>query len=557
MKLFLPTIILVFYISIAFVHAQHNAEFANMGADVMIEPGAIISVQGDVHNIGGLFYNDGFVQVQGNMYSDNSFQQRGSGTLRLENTDVNTGERQFISGSYAVRGGQAAIGIDDGSFFNLELANTTGYVYLSGNGSVADVRNTVDFQPGSSPIINNLVTHDIGNSGAIVYPANGALYDAVFGMMNNQSFNNSFLNNAVDVQGNQPVTDEAYVVGKLRRAIQASGGTYGFVVGLEPASSTMARGIQYMQLNFQPNTYDVLTAYYEQGSSNSATAAIECNGYLMDVFWGNDHGEWILEDINQVLGGEYDIQVWPQDPMVAWSGSAWTISKDDQFDWAPPSLLHNNCGPTYSGLQRGPFNGFSEFGLVSSNTFLPVELTDISAQAIENKWIEVQWQTATEKDVSHFELQRSTDGLEFDYLTTVGAVGNSLVPQYYKLDDYKVLGGINYYYRLKIVDNDGSFSFSKVVVSRINSAKQPSVVIAPNPVLESDLNIQIASFRQQPIQVQVFDAIGQLLVEKQYSVHAGINNINLNVEDWPQAVYAVSVYGDTFQEHLQFVKMKE
>ena len=108
----------------------------------------------------------------------------------MENSDVNTAERQFISGSYAVRGDQSQIGVNDGSFYNLELNNSQGFVYLvrsamAGNTAlVADVRNSVNFDPQALGIgsATSIVTHDVGLSGPISYPANGSSYGSVFGI---------------------------------------------------------------------------------------------------------------------------------------------------------------------------------------------------------------------------------------------------------------------------------------------------------------------------------------------------------------------------------------
>jgi hypothetical protein len=157
--------------------AQHNNEFYNNGSLVHIQAGAEVHVLGDVHNYQatGRLENNGLLLVQGDMYSDNLFQQRGTGTTRLRNNPVNAGQTQKISGSYAVRGGQAQTGVNDGSFYNLELANDQGIVWLETNalaGStplVADVRNTVDYNGTGAPVVNRIIT---ANPAAL--PANGS-----------------------------------------------------------------------------------------------------------------------------------------------------------------------------------------------------------------------------------------------------------------------------------------------------------------------------------------------------------------------------------------------
>src|SRR4030095_4873953 len=197
-------------------NAQHDNEWYNNGDTVYIQPGTLLCIQGDMYNNGtarqAWLINNGFIEVQGNLYSNSLFQQRGVGTLRMHNRQVNLNERQFIQGSYAVRGGQSKIGVDDGSFFNLELNNSTGYVYLSGYGNIADVRNSVNFRGATKwvdnnpmnagPALNTLVTHDIGNSGTINFPPNGFNYYATFGLMNPSPGTDNLINSTVSLNGN-------------------------------------------------------------------------------------------------------------------------------------------------------------------------------------------------------------------------------------------------------------------------------------------------------------------------------------------------------------------
>ncbi|MEI9954782.1 MAG: hypothetical protein WDM90_00360 [Ferruginibacter sp.] len=89
--------------------------------------------------------NNGFIWVQGNIYGDNAFKQAGTGTLRLQNKTAlyaapyASETYQVIQGGYRVNGGKAKIAdTDDGSFYNLELDNQGGQVFVKTN---TDVRN--------------------------------------------------------------------------------------------------------------------------------------------------------------------------------------------------------------------------------------------------------------------------------------------------------------------------------------------------------------------------------------------------------------------------------
>lgn len=517
-----------FLLLVATLPAQHNFEFYNNGAVIFVAPNTDISVMGDMHHIGGTVTNNGTIEVQGNLYGNSSHQQRGTGTVRLENNDVNTTERQFIEGDFAVRGGTSQIGADDGSFYDLELANTQGIVWLSGAGNVADVRNSVDFQPAAaagSPPLNRLVTGFPAPP-----PANGSAYPAVFGMMNSAPGLGNFLNNTITTNGNSSGTDAGYVQGRLRRAVAASGGTYGYVMGLEPAGAGAARGVQYTALTLGLNNYDVIEGYFEQGSPNVMPNPVDC-GYTFTYFAGNDHGEWNFNDINGTGTGAYILQIWPQD-YTAPAHSIWVITKDDTLHG-----LLGNCGPTPVGLLRPGLDGFSEFGFAGTSTIFPIVLADIRAYPVNNKWINVDWSTALEENVDRFEVERSTDNLNFDYLQTTAAVGNSSTLQSYGIEDRNVIPNIDYHYRLKIIDRDGSFEYTNSVTARLLPDDEVQISLYPNPTDHSDVNLDVVAGEASDADLTVYDELGKRVYARQLEIRNGLNQFRI-----PAAALAAGVY---------------
>ena len=549
--------------------AQHNNELFNDGALITVQPGAEVHVWGDVHMQGatGNLTNNGLVKVQGNMYSDNQFQQRGTGTVLLENSDVNTGERQFISGSYAVRGGVAQIGVNDGSFYNLELNNSQGAVYLVNTSSpqVADVRNSINFDPNNlgATQATNLVTHDIGLTGAPTYPANGSNYTAVFGMMNDAPGLGNYINDTWHQSGgnNMSLQDNGYIIGQHRRAIRAAGGTYGYLIGLQPDAATPnngnARGFQYVHLDFGANNYSVITGYFERGSPNSSQgAAVECSGYNMDQFWGNRHGEWVFEDINNVTnGGQYEIRVWPQDPLVPWSGSVWTISKDDVFQYATPPLS-NDCGAAPAGLDRLGFEDFSAFGVVSGSIILDAEIVDLRAIPMDNRYIDVIWTTNKEIEVDHFVIERSTDDANFVPIETQTALGNAQSAYRYTLSDLAVLPNINYYYRIQMVYTDGSTEYTPSVVAALQKEGNPQTInVFPNPLRQGTATVEVVSNEDREAFITVYDAIGQRLIDQPIQIQPGLNTFQLPMDDWTSGLYYIQVHGDGASTVKELIKV--
>ncbi|MEM0998541.1 MAG: T9SS type A sorting domain-containing protein [Bacteroidota bacterium] len=521
--------------------AQHNYELYNQGDVIYISPGEVVTVRGDVHMQGGQLANRGFLEVQGNLYSDSAFQQTGTGTLRLENNDVNVADTQFVTGSWAVRGGQAAIGVDDGSFYDLELANTQGVVYLVGTGNVADVRNSIDFQPAGAsgtPPANRLVTHDLSTG----VPTNGSGYSAVFGLMNPTPGFSGLTNNTVSSNGNSSPVDVGYIQGRFRRAIAGTGGQYPYVLGLEPAGTGSQRGVQYVRLDFGANDYDVVAGYFETGSPNVISGSpVEC-GFNINYFGGLDHGEWIFDDLGMGRGS-YEVWVWPQDDNFA-PQSTWFITKDD-------SVRGNlgQCGPSPVGLSRSAFSGFSEFGVAGGTVVFPVTLAALVATPRQNAYIEVGWTTVAESNSERFEVERAVEIAgapqgPFRYLGERVAAGNSAVALAYTWDDYAVTPDMNYWYRLKMVDRDGSFEYTAPVRARLEPGDSEVLLrVFPNPSTQPSVWAEIIWPEPTEARLALTDARGRLVHTGRVRLEAGLNRVSIPLAELAVGLYQLRVTG--------------
>jgi len=528
--------------------AQHNFEFVNNGS--VVSNFTTLSVWGDMHQLGNSLYrNDGTAQVQGNMYSSNTFQQRGNGTTVIQNLNVNGGQQQFIQGSYAVRGGQANVGVNDGSFYNLVLGNSQGVVWLNGTGEVADVRNSVDFQFGAAPV-NRIITHNPST-----LPTNGTGYSATFGIMNPSAGLGSMVDNTVTLNGNVSAVDNGYVQGRLRRAVSSAGGQYGFVLGLEPAGAGAARGMQYARIDLDANNYDVIYGLFEQGSDNTiAGSPGEC-GNAINYFGGLDHGEWYFNDITAAGAGTYQMWVWPQDDNYP-ANSSWFITKNDTI-----LGLQNDCGTSPLGLDRNDFDGFgarSEFNLAAGSTALPVEIVDLFARPVENRYINVGWLTAMEIHSSHFEVERSLDLVGWNQVGSVDAAGNSSTLRRYGFDDVNVVAGIDYHYRLKYVDVDGSSNYTQSVTARLEPDQSYyGLNVWPNPVGDQGMQVTLGVQEDQEVRVEIYDAIGkQVWVGKEQLV-AGNNEFHIPSNQLAHGSYHLKFVGKDFDASKKVIKINQ
>lgn len=158
------------------------------------------------------------------------------------------------------------------------------------------------------------------------------------------------------------------------------------------------------------------------------------------------------------------------------------INSIRQYSLTEGGLISTCAGTNgvFGGVSTVNTNGgLTEVTLSCTPVVLPITLLDFTGSLNANNQVRLQWQTATEYNFSKFIVESSTDATRFSEIGTVKAKGtNSL----YKFDD--ILQTEKNYYRLKIVDLDGKFVYSKtIVVNGAFSALQLQVF--PNPATKS------------------------------------------------------------------------
>ncbi len=141
---------------------------------------------------------------------------------------------------------------------------------------------------------------------------------------------------------------------------------------------------------------------------------------------------------------------------------------------------------------------------------VPVTWLSFTAQTADKK-VHLHWTTATEINNSHFEVERSTDGRNFEQVGEVTGAGNSFTPLNYKFTDDAPFGTNSIlYYRLKQVDFNGEYEYSKTIA--VGNSQQSNGVtieaINPNPFTEQ-LNLTLNNVSEGNVIIEVYDLTGR------------------------------------------------
>lgn len=199
--------------------------------------------------------------------------------------------------------------------------------------------------------------------------------------------------------------------------------------------------------------------------------------------------------------------------------------------------------------------GFSGFFVSGTPIIpLPLTLTNFSGQAAVAGNL-LSWQTASEENTAYFEVQRTTAGVPaFEDLGQVPAAGNSSLPRQYSYTDaFSGATHPTYSYRLKMVDQDGRYTYSPIVTLQ-SMVPSLTVTVSPNPFLQP-VSVSVGSPVAATANVVVLDMSGARLAERSVVLQKGDNALDVSlISGLPQGVYLLQVTTGTQQQTVRFVK---
>lgn len=131
-----------------------------------------------------------------------------------------------------------------------------------------------------------------------------------------------------------------------------------------------------------------------------------------------------------------------------------------------------------SGVDAGPTSTLYLTVYTNGVVLMPVDLLSFNLQHKGGKVL-LQWSTVSEKNTDRFDIEHSINGSVFSRIGSVKAAANSNVKKEYPFLHEKPVAGWNYY-RLKMIDTDGKFTYSNIIRTRLNHAGA-RLHVYPNP----------------------------------------------------------------------------
>ena len=204
--------------------------------------------------------------------------------------------------------------------------------------------------------------------------------------------------------------------------------------------------------------------------------------------------------------------------------------KNTGIPWIAFISSLSNVDTIKNTIAANAINDVACFTGTDNSNPLPVNLLDISAYKMRSNTI-VNWTTAQEINTRVFEIEKSLEIGHWLLVGKVKAAENSNSIKNYQFTDALAAFGMKktIYYRLKIIDNDGSFTYSKIVsINLFDELKEGLIEAYPNPFSENIL-LKINSTQNQEVKVILRDLSGRTILNESFEVNSGLTLRSPNI----------------------------
>ena len=571
--------------------------------DGLVEPNETVLIGMTLSTSGDALITTGDLKDHEITINDDDYAPSPSVTINVINADFNTGANGFTStgnaGSDFFVLGTAATA--SSAFWTVENTNATQFAYTNDDRCNCNKNNDMLISPVFSlaGLTNATLTFDHAFADAVaaevgevrISTNGGGTWTTIQTLTNTSTALGGGAFSTPWVNGNS-INLAAYLgQTNLRIAFRyrdGNGWNYGMAIDnvrifsntvaviQEDVNSTNKDNIQ-VRANETVHWYDPVTDNVMGTIQNTSTWNYGCTTVEVDrsqatagaataPFWNAVAGDRLMaktfyvDPASNNASGTYNVTFYFTDAEV----SAWEAATGKSRNNLKIVKVANNPISAVNAVNYGGFNievipatlgtfgtdvtltasfssGFSGFGFGDPTppVILATELLSFKAYR-EVDDVRLQWSTETETNSSHFVLQRSSNGIEFEDLATIAAAGTSTSIKSYNYLDENPINGMNYY-RLVQVDLDDNATKTAVISVDMTSEAPTPIVLAPNPV-RNGLKVTFNTFYDGEVSMELFDVIGQKVM-KTYNmpVQAGANSIHLDVRNFPQGIYLIRI----------------
>lgn len=217
---------------------------------------------------------------------------------------------------------------------------------------------------------------------------------------------------------------------------------------------------------------------------------------------------------------------------------------------------------SYSPPRYNPLNGKMDELRIYNRALSDIEIASLTPYALplklgsftavnKNDKNELLWETISEYNADFFEVEKSINNIDWTSIGTVVAKGNSTTKNFYSfLDNSTQLSTV--YYRLKLIDKDGSYTYSNQITVKHKGGKI-NLDLFPNPATNL-VQVNLKSSASERVLLQITNAEGKLIRSQMWQVKEGNNMIHLAIGDLPAGFYCVKASGIHLNQSKLMIK---
>ncbi len=188
-------------------------------------------------------------------------------------------------------------------------------------------------------------------------------------------------------------------------------------------------------------------------------------------------------------------------------------------------------------------------------TILPLHLLYFTAYPNQDENnVTIEWESLMEKNVRDYKLYRSDDGINFNQLATIKAIGKENEQQKYNYKDECCKGQNTRYYKLVSTDIDGTESFNKIIAVTFKDNKE-LVKFAPNPAEDNFVVVFGDEAKNQNTLLQIYNAMGTLVKEENFVSDQLYKQVEIS--DLPTGIYFINVATPASSEVIKYKLVKQ
>lgn len=345
----------------------------------------------------------------------------------------------------------------------------------------------------------------------------------------------------------------AYPTGSLMQAKD------GILYGVTYNGGINDRGVLF---SFNPAT----AVYRKLKEFNGSTTGINPNGTLVEAENGKLYGmtsygvygsifsyDPSADLFQKVKNFNYTDGATPLGSLIASAdGKLYGVTKDGGAFGDGVAFSYDPVSATFNKIQD--FNGSNgkvpEYSFFTETDFtLPLRLISFSAVPAGKSNI-LKWNTVEEINTDRFEIERSNNDRTFVTIGTVKAYNNGESRNDYSYTDVQPLKTINYY-RIKMIDKDGSATYSPI--KTITNPGSFEIAVYPNPV-RSNFTLVFNTKKAINTQINIFNLDGKKVYTEKILLPGGVSFHRINITNINKGNYYISCTNTDDNTIVKFVK---